>query len=181
MSSQPSSLNEGWDFEPQPIRYLPHEELGPERYQSILIMDNLKRIHGYCFISIKFDIEIPGLVDRVHCPPVGWLGIYEDSLKASLRFSLHPFVIRLMIQYNICLAQIASNSWLVIIDFLSLCLLHKHNPMVDLFRACYSLKSHLDKDRWYFSSRKNLRFIRGVISSIHGWKVQFFFIRHDLP
>ena len=80
-----------------------------------------------------------------------------------------------------CPAQIAPNSWRIIIGFLSLCLLHKRNPTVNLFRACYSLKAHPDSDWWYFSPKKGLQFIRGAPSSVHGWKTHFLFMRHDFP
>ena len=146
MSSQPSPSGESWDFDPRPIRFLPPEEISPERYQSILTTEDIGRIRSYYFIPIEFDLEVPGPADRVHCPSVGWLGIYEDSLKAGLRFSFHPFVIRLLTEYNMCPAQVAPNSWHVIIGFLSLCLLHRRNPTVNLFGACYSLKSYPGKD-----------------------------------
>ena len=159
MSSQPSFSSESWDSEPRPIQYLPLEEIGPDKYRSILTADDLGRIRSYCFIPSQFDIELPSPVDRVHYPPVGRLGIYEDSLKTSLQFPFHPVVIKLMTRYNICPAPIASNSWRIIIGFLSLCLLHKRNPIVDLFKACSSLKGHPGKDWWYFFSRKNLQFL----------------------
>ena len=146
MSSQPNPSDESWDSNPRPIRFLPLGEMGLDMYQSVLTSEDIWRIRGYCFIPVEFDLEVPGPSDRVHCPPMGWLGIYEDSLKVGLRFPIHPFVIRLMTKYNMCLAQIAPNSWCIIIGFLSLCLLHKRNPTINLFRACYSMKSHPGTD-----------------------------------
>ena len=172
MSSQPHSLGETWEPELRPIRFLPPGEMDPDMYQSVLTSKDIGRIRGYCFVPIEFDLEVPGPSDRVHCPPVGWLEIYEDSLKAGLRFPIHPFVVRLMTEYNMCPAQIAPNSWHIIIGFLSLCLLHKRNPTVNLFRACYSMKSHPGTDWWYFSPRKGLQFIGGAPSSVHEWKAQ---------
>ena len=102
MSSQPSIFGGSWDSEPQPIRCLPPREIGPDRHQSILTTEDLGRIHGYYFIPSQFDIELPNSVDQVHCPPAGRLEIYEDFLKASLRFPFHPFVIVLMTKYNLC-------------------------------------------------------------------------------
>ena len=162
MSSQPNPSGESWDSDPQPIRFLPLGKMGRDIYQSVLTTEDIGRIRGYYFVPVEFDLEVPGPTDRVHCAPVGWLGIYEDSLKADLRFPFHPFVIRLMTEYNICSAQIAPNSWRIIIGFLSLCLLYKRNPTVNLFRACYSIKSHPGKDWWYFSPRKGFQFIRGL-------------------
>ena len=142
MSSLPGSFSEDLLSEPCPIRFLPPGEMEPEKYHSVLTSEDLGRIRGYCFIPSEFDLEVPGPSDRVHCPPVGWLGIYEDSLKAGLRFPIHPFVIKLLTEYNMCPAQIVPNSWRIIIGFLSLCLLHKRTPTVNLFRACYTLKAH---------------------------------------
>ena len=181
MSSLPGSFSEDLLSEPCPIRFLPPGDMEPDKYHSVLTSEDLGRIRGYCFIPVEFDLEVPGPSDRVHCPPVGWMGIYEDSLKAGLRFPIHPFVVRLLTDYNMCPAQIAPNSWHVIIGFLSLCLLHKRKPTVNLFRACYSLKAHPDSDWWYFSPKKGLQFIRGAPSSVHGWKTRFLFMRHDFP
>ena len=146
MSTHPSISGESWGSDPQPIRCLPLEEIDPDRYRSVLTMEDLRMIRGYCFIPSQFDLELARSIDRVHCPPSGRLGIYEESSKASLRFLFHPFVIKLMREYNLCPTKIAPNSWHVIIGFLSLCLLHKHNPTMCLFRACYSLKIHPDND-----------------------------------
>ena len=102
MSSQPGLSGESWLSEPRPIRFLPSKEMGPDKYSSVLTSEDMGRIRGYYFVPVEFDLEVPGPSDRVHCPPVGWLGIYEDSLKAGLRFPIHPFVIRLMTEYNMC-------------------------------------------------------------------------------
>ena len=181
MSSQPGPSGESWLSEPRPINFLPPGEMGPDKYASILTSEDMGRIRGYCFVPIEFDLGVPGPSDRIHCPPVGWMGIYEDSLKAGLRFPIPSFVIRLLTEYNMCPAQIAPNSWRIIIGFLSLCLLHKRTPTINLFRACYSLKTHPDSDWWYFSPKKGLQFIRGAPSSVHGWKTRFLFVRHDYP
>ena len=111
MSTHPSVSSESWDSNPQPIQCLPLEENNPNQYKSVLTAKDLRTIHGYYFILSEFDIELAHPDDRVHCPLPSQLGIYEDSLKVGLRFPLHPFVVKLMIEYNFCPSQIASNSW----------------------------------------------------------------------
>ena len=48
--------------------------------------------------------------DRIHVPSAGSVGVYEEAVKAGLRFSLHPFVKRVMERFSFSLAQVAPNS-----------------------------------------------------------------------
>ena len=57
----------------------------------------------------KFDIELVKPSERVHRPPSDQLGVYEEILKASLHFSLHPFIMKLMKDFVLNPSQIVSN------------------------------------------------------------------------
>ena len=70
---------------------------------------------------------------RVHALPTDSIGVYEVALKASLRFSLHPFMERLLERFELSLAQVTPNSWRYIIGFLSLCSLLGRCPILSLF------------------------------------------------
>ena len=74
-------------------------ETGPKLFRSILSRDDLGSIQGYYFILAQFDIELAKLVKRVHRPPLGQLGIYEETLKVGLHFALYPFIVKLMKDY----------------------------------------------------------------------------------
>ena len=82
-------------------------------------------IQGFYFVPAEFDIKLAKSSERVHRPPLGRLGIYEETLKVDMRFSLHPFIVKLMKDFALNLSHIVSNSWQVIVGFLSLCLIHK--------------------------------------------------------
>ena len=116
-------------------------EIGPESFGSVMTIADHDTLWGSCFILGEFHMVLTGPQERVHHPPAGGLGIYEEALKAGLRFSLHPFVVKLVDRFALSLAQIAPNSWRYIIEFLSLCSMHGRRPTISLFRACFGLKS----------------------------------------
>ena len=69
---------------------------GSESFGLILTKDELGVIRGIYCILIEFKIDLAGPRERVHFPPLEWLGIYKEALKADLRFPFYPFVIELM-------------------------------------------------------------------------------------
>ena len=110
-----------------------------------------------------------GPQERVHAPLVGSIGVYEEALKADLRFPFHPFVERVLERFELGLSQVTPNSWCYIIGFLSLCYLLGRRPIIGLFRACFCLKRHPSNGGWwYFSLRSNYKLVLDVPSSIHG-------------
>ena len=102
-------------------------------FELVLTQDDLKMLQRFYFISTDFKIKLSGPRGRVDCPLAGCLGVYEEALKFDLRFSLHPFVVKLLDRYALCLAQIASNSWHYIIGFMRLCSMHERRLTVNLF------------------------------------------------
>ena len=89
-----------------------------------VIVADLDTLRGFCFILSEFHMALARPQERVHNPPTGGLGIYEEALKAGLRFSLYPFVVKLVDRFVLSLVQIVPNSWCYIVGFLSLCNLH---------------------------------------------------------
>ena len=90
--------------------------------------------------------------DRVCFSPVGSVEVYEEALKAGLRFPLHPFIKRVLERFLLGLAQIAPNSWCHIMGLLCLCGLVGVQRTIGLFRSCYVLKRHPSgRGWWYFS------------------------------
>lgn len=72
--------------------------------------------------------------------------LYEDSLKAGLRFPLHPLVKEIMRFYNICPTMVAPNSWRSIIGFISMCSQVQVTATLPLFCACYYLMSRRNSE-----------------------------------
>ena len=96
---------------------------GLKSFGSVLIRNDLKMIWGIYFILVDFEVELAGPRERDHLPPPRWLGVYDEALKAGLRFFLHPFVVELMEAFLLSPSQIVPNSWRFVIGFLCLCLL----------------------------------------------------------
>ena len=92
-------------------------------------------LQGFYFIPSDFWIELSDLGERVDHPPVGCLSVYEEALKAGLRFPLHTFVVQLMNVYRLSPAQITPNSWCFVIGFFSLCFLRGIKPSISLFKS----------------------------------------------
>ena len=82
---------------------------GPKAFGSDLTVDDLGMVQGFYFIPAKFDVELARPEERVHRPPLGRLGIYEETLKVGLRFPLHPFITKLMKDFALNPSQIAPN------------------------------------------------------------------------
>ena len=118
------------------------EEVDPESFRSMMIITNLEKLQSFCFISDEFGLILTSSDDRIHVPPVDCVGVYEEAVKANLRFSLHSFVKRVMERFSLSLAQVALNSWRYIVGFVSLCRMLDRRPTIGLFRACFILKRH---------------------------------------
>ena len=157
-------------------------EIGPKSFGSVMTIADLNTLRSSCFVHDEFRMALAHPQERVHNPPIGGIGIYEETLKAVLRFSLHPFVVKLVGRFALSLAQIVPNSWRYIVGFLSLCSLHGRRPTISLFQAFFSLKRHPSSGGWwYFSLRSNRKLVLSVPFSIHGWKEHFFFIVVEVP
>ena len=112
---------------------VPCIQIGPKSFGSVLTIAYLDALRGSCFIPSEFQMVLEGPQERVHNPPAGGVGVYEEALKVGLHFSLHPFVGKVLDRFALGMAQVASNSWCYIIGFLSLCSLHGRRPTVSLF------------------------------------------------
>ena len=93
-------------------------EIGSEYLRSVLTVADLDALRGSCFILGEFQMVLTGPQGRVHAPPVGSIGVYEEALKVGLHFFLHPFVGRLLERFDLSLAQVTPNSRRYIIGFL---------------------------------------------------------------
>ena len=83
---------------------------------------------------------VPGKDWRASNPPVGWICIYEDQLRAGLRFPLHPFIRALFHSYQILITQIVPNGIRLVIKFLLICREHGVEPTIDLFWFCFKIR-----------------------------------------
>ena len=102
MSVEASVSGGSWSFDQESPRcHLPKGgaySLGsdPKLFGSVLTLEDLEMIRGFFFVPAEFDIELAKSSERVHRPPSGQLGIYEETLKVGLRFPFHLFIVKLM-------------------------------------------------------------------------------------
>ena len=85
-------------------------EVGPESFRSVMTVADLKTLRSFCFILGEFQLILTSSKDRIHVPPAGCVWVYEEAVKAGLRFPLHPFMKRVMERFSLSLAQVAPNS-----------------------------------------------------------------------
>ena len=88
---------------------VPCTKIGLESFGSVLTIADLDALRGSCFVSGEFEIVLAGPEGRVHNPPTGGVGVYE-VLKAGLRFSLHPFVGKVLSKFALSMTQVTPNS-----------------------------------------------------------------------
>ncbi|KAL2517658.1 Uncharacterized protein Adt_13905 [Abeliophyllum distichum] len=114
----------------------------------------------------------------------GEVAIYQDSLKAGLRFPLHPFLVEFFCTFNLSPGQLVPNALRMINYYLLVCIRKGIDPSVDVFRLLFEMKP-LDRYDCYvvFSHRD-----RGVPAHEHfkipncptsnsGWKSRYFFVK----
>ena len=70
-----------------------------ECFGLVLIGEDLGLVQGFFIILTSFIIELAESGERVHRPPLGRLGVHEETMRTRLRFSLHPFIKELMRKY----------------------------------------------------------------------------------
>ena len=109
------------------------EEVSPGSFESVMTLADLEGLRSLYFIPKKFGLTLASTNDRICFPLAGSVGVYEEAMKAGLRFLLHPFIKRVLGRFSLCLAQIAPNSWCYIVGFVCLCGLIGIWPTMDLF------------------------------------------------
>ena len=130
------------------------EEVGPESFESVMTLADLEKLRSLCFIQEEFGLTLASTNDRICFPPASSVRVYEEAMKAGLRFPLHPFIKRVLGRFSLCLAQIVPNSWCYIVGFVCLCGLIDIQPTMGLFRSYFVLKRHPSGGGWwYFSLR----------------------------
>ncbi|CAH9094424.1 unnamed protein product [Cuscuta epithymum] len=123
--------------------------------------------------SVNFRLQ-SGLHPMRHFP--GMVVVHFDSLKAGLRFPLHPFFVSLLNYYNIVSAQIMPNSYRAMAGFICHCVEAKVTPSLDLFHYFFSIIPQQAQGYLVASSRSGHILFSKAPSSIKEWKDRFFFV-----
>ena len=93
------------------------EEVGPKSFESIMTLADLEGLRSLYFISREFGLTLASTNDKIYFSTMGSIRVYEEAMKAGLRFPLHPFIKRVLERFSLCLAQIAPSSWCYIVGF----------------------------------------------------------------
>ncbi|XP_077229780.1 uncharacterized protein LOC143862603 [Tasmannia lanceolata] len=129
----------------------------------------------YCIPS-RFGLREATEGDRA-CNESSDVCIYDESLRAGLRFPMHPFFASVLQYYGLAPAQVAPNSWRLLIGFVYLIQGRlQRNLSVPLFHACAQLKRHKGGGYIYISQHPEVKMITGIPSSIHLWRNRFFYV-----
>ncbi|XP_077229361.1 uncharacterized protein LOC143862237 [Tasmannia lanceolata] len=144
-----------------------------ENYLDESIMRDIR--DRYCVLP-RFGLREATEGDRA-CNESSDVCIYDESLRARLRFPLHPFFAAVLRYYGLPPAQVAPNSWRLLTGFVYLVQGRlERNLSVPLFRAYAHLKRHKEGGWIYISQHPELKIITGIPSSIHLWKNRFFYV-----
>lgn len=127
--------------------------------------------------------RIPSIEDRCHRPPPGYIGVYTRQLQYGLRFPPHAFVVKLLNEYNISLAQLTHVSIWRIMTYLWVHLFYGLEPSVHCFRCTHKLMPNTHSNKWHGPSWWQIEDERGFLStypndtSDKDWRGQWIWIR----
>ena len=80
------------------------EEVSPESFMLVMTIADLEKLRSLYFIPGEFGLTLASSDDRIHVPPEGCIGVYEEAMKVGLCFPLHPFIKRVMGRFSLSLA-----------------------------------------------------------------------------
>ncbi|KAL2475624.1 Uncharacterized protein Adt_36360 [Abeliophyllum distichum] len=167
----------------------PHDQSRPTLHTipkspSTYTDNTLKRTINHFFLSKSHNYRAPGSTEYLPTGRPGEVGIYQDSLKAGLRFPLHPFLVEFLCTFNLSPGQLVPNALRMLNYYLLVCIRKGIEPSVDVFRLLFEMKP-LDRYDCYvvFFHRD-----RGIPAHDHfkipncptsnsGWKNRYFFVR----
>ncbi|KAG8382157.1 hypothetical protein BUALT_Bualt05G0047400 [Buddleja alternifolia] len=148
-------------------------------YQSQITSNHVKQLRKFAGIPPEYKIVIPSPEDRPNNPPPGFLCFLTHQLNGGLRFPIAPLFSDIACLFKISLSQLTPNSFRLMTGFAMAVRYLGEEPTASLFQSYFHLNR---KDGlFYFTSRSDVRFLKGYPSSIPGWKNQYFFISSPKP
>ncbi|KAL2471814.1 Uncharacterized protein Adt_39950 [Abeliophyllum distichum] len=154
------------------------------KHPSTYTEATLKRTIDHFYLSEGHRYRAPGPTEYLPTGRPGEVAVYQDSLKAGLRFPLHPFLVEFFCTFSISPGQLVPNALRMLNYYLLVCVRHGVDPSVDVFRVlfemklldrydCYIVFSHRDRGLPTHDHFK----IPNCPSSNSGWKNRFFFVK----
>ncbi|KAL2532111.1 Uncharacterized protein Adt_05462 [Abeliophyllum distichum] len=154
------------------------------KHPSTYTEATLKRTIDHFYLSKGHSYRAPGLTEYLPIGRPGEVAIYQDSLKAGLRFHLHPFLVEFFCTFNLSPDQLVPNALRMLNYYLLICLRCGIEPSVDVFRLLFEMKLLDRYDCYVVFSHRN----RGLPSHDHfkipnchssnsDWKNRYFFVK----
>ncbi|KAL2461913.1 Uncharacterized protein Adt_45333 [Abeliophyllum distichum] len=154
------------------------------KHPSTYTESTLKRTIDHFYMSEGHRYRAPGPTEYLPIGRPGEVAIYQDSLKAGLRFPLHPFLVEFFCTLNLSSGQLVPNALRMLNYYLLVCVRRGVEPSVDVFRLlvemklldrydCYVVFSHRDRG---LPSQDHFK-IPNCPSSNSGWKNRYFFVK----
>ncbi|KAL2499949.1 Uncharacterized protein Adt_25499 [Abeliophyllum distichum] len=154
------------------------------KHPSTYTEATLKRTIDHFYLSEGHKYRAPRPTEYLPTGRPGEVVIYQDSLKAGLRFPLHPFLVEFFCTFNLSPGQLVPNALRMLNYYLLVCLRHGVEPSVNVFRLlfemklldrydCYVVFSHRDRGLPTHDHFK----IPNCPSSNSGWKNRYFFVK----
>ncbi|KAL2484630.1 Uncharacterized protein Adt_29386 [Abeliophyllum distichum] len=154
------------------------------KHPSTYTEATLKRTIDHFYLSEGHRYRAPGPTEYLPTGRPREVAIYQDSLKAGLRFPLHPFLVEFFCTFSLSPGQLVPNALRMLNYYLLVCVRHGMDPSVNVFRVlfemklldrydCYIVFSHRDRGLPTHDHFK----IPNCPSSNSGWKNRFFFVK----
>lgn len=84
--------------------------------------------------------------------------VYEEQLKAGLRFPINPFYSDIVNFYKLSIAQLYPNNWHIVVAFRFICFNNNISSSIALFSQLYQLGTRVNEKNWFFSEKKHHTF-----------------------
>lgn len=79
--------------------------------------------------------------------------VYEEQLKAGLRFSMDPFFVEVFRFHQLSVTQLHPNSWRILMAFRFVCFNNKIEPSFALFSQLYQLGIWKNEEFWFLGEK----------------------------
>ncbi|KAL2505745.1 Uncharacterized protein Adt_21366 [Abeliophyllum distichum] len=168
---------------PLPGRSRPNLHTIPKS-PSTYTESTLKRTVNHFFLSKAHNYRAPESTEYLPTGRPGEVAIYQDSLKAGLRFPLHPFLVEFFCTFNLSPGQLVPNALRMLNYYLLVCMLKGLEPSIDVFRLLFEMKPLDRYDCFVVFSHRDQGIpvhdhfkIPNFPTSNSGWKSRYFFVR----
>nr|GMD15080.1 Bromodomain adjacent to zinc finger domain 1A [Ipomoea batatas] len=129
--------------------------------------------------SPKFKTSAPDGCRSLMAKDETYVAVHYDSIKAGLRFPLHPFLVKVLLHYNLVPAMIPPNGHRLITLFLMGHALLGKEPTLELFQYMFNIYEGFGELEGFvlFQSRPYRRMVEKIPKSIKSWKRKYFFVK----